>query len=494
MVLLFLLSVVAIVLAVDLVLVTVYWWLGYLDVPASSYALASALTAGLIGVVTLFNIVRLADGGAKVARMVGARPVAYATNDPLERRLLNIVEEMAIASGVRLPQAYVMDQESGINAFAAGWNVSGSVVAVTRGALERLTRDELQAVIGHEFSHILNGDMALNIRMIGVLAGIVALGSIGGFLMRVARDADDLRFSVAAFLIGLALFVIGYVGLFFARLIKSAVSRQREYLADASSVQFTRNPEGIAGALDQIGASGAGTLIGNRYAEELSHMFFGAAVKLHLARLFDTHPPLGERIRRACPQFVPSDYRGRRVAAMAASSPAPASPSTEVPPAGRRAADIGTAWGRSAAESAKLVGDVTPAKIDYAARLLAAVPAGVRERLHDADDAAGVLVALLLAPKDDVMAQQLEALRAAGFARLSERAAAIAPLAASLPPAHHQALDPADERLGPGMLQERPGRQAAAFQHGIGGGDAGDAGPLQEQGWIRVADPVAAAV
>ncbi|HEY5897612.1 MAG TPA: M48 family metallopeptidase [Burkholderiales bacterium] len=441
MVLLFLLSVVAIVLAVDLVLVTVYWWLGYLDVPASSYVLASVLTAAVIGVVSLFNIIRLAEGGATVARMVGARPVASATSDPLERRLLNIVEEMAIAAGVRLPQAYVMDQESGINAFAAGWNVSGTVVAVTRGALERLTRDELQAVIGHEFSHILNGDMALNIRMIGVLAGIVALGSIGGFLMRLAREGDDLRFAAVAFLIGLALFLIGYAGLFFARLIKAAAARQREYLADASSVQFTRNPEGIAGALDQIGASGAGTLIGSRYAEELSHMFFGASVKLRLARLFDTHPPLEERIRRACPQFVAADYRRRRAAAAISPASSIASPApAEIAPSGRRAADLGTAWGRSAAQSANLVGNVTPAKMDYAGRLLAAIPGGLRACLHDAEDAAGVLIALLLAPKEDVMAQQLEALRNGGFARLSERAAAIAPLAASLPPAFHLPL------------------------------------------------------
>src|SRR5204862_356240 len=148
--------------------------------------------------------------------------------------LLNIVEEMAIASGVRLPQVYVMDGEQAINAFAAGWTVSGAVVAVTRGTLERLTRDELQGVIAHEFSHILNGDMGLNIRMVGVLAGIVAIGSIGGFVMRNAFQADDVRAAVPLFVLGLALFSIGYTGLFFARLIKAAVSRQREFLADAS--------------------------------------------------------------------------------------------------------------------------------------------------------------------------------------------------------------------------------------------------------------------
>src|SRR6185503_11161541 len=252
----------------------------------SVWGSASVVTFVVILVVSLVNVVGLAGGGAKLASMMGARAVASATRDPLERRLLNIVEEMAIASGVRLPQVYVMDKEKGINAFAAGWSVSGAVVAVTRGTLETLTRDELQGVIGHEFSHILNGDMGLNVRMIGVLAGIVAIGSVGGFVMRNAFEADDVRAAIPIFLVGLAIFIVGYTGLFFARLIKASVSRQREFLADASSVQFTRNPDGIAGALDQIRASGAGTLIQGRYAEDMSHMFFGQSVKMKLAGLF----------------------------------------------------------------------------------------------------------------------------------------------------------------------------------------------------------------
>src|SRR5213078_2119879 len=166
-------------------------------------------TVILIAAVSLWNIVALAGGGAKVARMLGARKITSDTRDAVERRFLNIVEEMAIASGVRVPEAWVMDAERGINAFAAGWTVSGAVLAVTRGTLERLTRDELQGVIGHEFSHILNGDMGLNIRMIGVLAGIVAIGSIGSFIMRIAREADDIRTVAPLLLIGFALFVIG---------------------------------------------------------------------------------------------------------------------------------------------------------------------------------------------------------------------------------------------------------------------------------------------
>src|SRR5262245_8151119 len=216
MVLLFVLSVAAVIVAVNVVVGACYiLWAdspvvsNFARVPRSVYAWGAIVTFGLIALVSLWNIVGLAGGGAKVARMMGGRLVPQDSRDPLERRLLNIVEEMAIASGVRVPQVYVMDGEKGINAFAAGWSASETVVAVTRGTLAQLTRDELQGVIGHEFSHILNGDMGLNIRMVGVLAGIVAIGSIGGFLMRGAAEADDIRAAAPLFAIGLSLFAIG---------------------------------------------------------------------------------------------------------------------------------------------------------------------------------------------------------------------------------------------------------------------------------------------
>ncbi|HUQ24913.1 MAG TPA: M48 family metallopeptidase [Burkholderiales bacterium] len=430
MVLLFALSVVAIVVAVNLVVATIYVLAAddplqtFAGVPRSVHLGAAFVTFVIIAVVSLVNIVGLAGGGAKVAKMMGARLVAANSQDRLERRLLNIVEEMAIASGVRLPQAYVMDGEKGINAFAAGWSVSGAVVCVTRGTLESLTRDELQGVIGHEFSHILNGDMGLNIRMIGVLAGIVAIGSIGGFVMRNAFEADDIRAAVPIFLIGLAIFIVGYTGLFFARLIKASVSRQREFLADASSVQFTRNPDGIAGALDQIRASGAGTLISGRYAEEMSHMFFGQSVKMRLAGLFQTHPPLEDRIRRVHPRFQLTPYRQAR--SLEAEGPAAAAgfAGATVSPAGRRSDDRGNAWGRSAGESAQLVGTLGADKLTYAERLLASIPASLRDRVREPGGAAGVVVALLLAPKDEVMRAQLQALAAAGLAALAQEAQA----------------------------------------------------------------------
>ena len=439
MVVLFILAVATIVLAIDL-LVAVFFGLGdpAVTVPAEVWLTSSLVTLAIIFFTSLVSIVKLAGGGAKVAQLMGGRLVASNTQDRLERRLLNIVEEMSLASGLRLPQVYIMDGEKGINAFAAGWSVSGSVVAVTRGTLERLTRDELQGVIGHEFSHILNGDMGLNIRMIGVLAGIVAIGSIGGFIMRGAFEgADDIRAALFLFFVGLIVFTIGYTGLFFARLIKASVSRQREFLADASSVQFTRNPDGIAGALDQIRASGAGTLIQGRYAEEMSHMFFGQSVKMKLAGLFQTHPPLEERIRRVHPGFQLSAYRGRR-AAEPASSAVPASAgfageeATAVPPSGRRRVDNGTAWGRSAGESAQLVGTLQPGKIDTAARLLAALPAGLRECVREADGARGAIISLLFAPQEEVRRAQLAAMKDAGLDSLAASAAAAAPLTLGL--------------------------------------------------------------
>jgi hypothetical protein len=256
--------------------------------------------------------------------------------------------------------------------------------------------------------------------MIGVLAGIVFIGSIGEFIMRSVRGSRDAK---GFFLAGLAVFVIGYVGLFFARLIKSRVARQREFLADASSVQFTRNPDGIAGALDQIQHSGAGTLIRSRYAEELSHMFFGASVQMRLGGLFGTHPPVEERIRRVHPRFQRDEYRARRQAAAEA---APAE-IAEVKPTGRRAGDLAAAWGKTPEQSAALVGTLDAGKIDLAARLLAAFPAELQESIRTAEGAAAAMVALLLAEPEEARQQQLQAL-----GNMRSRVEAAAPLTRGL--------------------------------------------------------------
>jgi len=376
--------------------------------------------------------------------MVDARRVQPSTGDPLERRLLNVVEEMAIAAGTRVPAVYIMDGETGINAFAAGYDISNTVVAVTRGTLETLNRDELQGVIGHEFSHIVNGDMSLNIRMIGVLAGIVFLGAVGGFILRNVRGSKD-KETGAIFAIGLGLFVIGYIGLFFARLIKASVSREREYLADASSVQFTRNPDGLAGALDQIRASGRDSLVANRHAEDVSHLFFGQGISMGFAGLFATHPPLDERIQRVNPRFQPTGYRGARpkAADLTAQMPAGAmgfageGASGDPGASETRSGDSEQAWGRSPRESAALVGSVDNKKVDMAKRILAAIPASIRERVRDPDGACATLVALLLAQNDAVMEEQLTATKTAGVAKLGSAAALVAREMRGIGPAYY---------------------------------------------------------
>lgn len=266
--------------------------------------LASVVTLAVIGLASLFRVAGLRGGGGNVARELGGTFVAEDTTDPQYRRLRNVVEEIAIASSVPVPEIYVLENEPGINAFAAGWAPADAAVAVTRGALEKLNRDELQGVIAHEFSHILNGDMRLNIRLMGGLFGILVLALIGRKVLqgshlagRGARNNGAAAVMVAA----LAVMLVGYIGLFFGRLIKAGVSRQREYLADASAVQFTRQSRGIAGALKKIGGIPEGSKLGRSEGEEISHMLFGDGVGL--SSMFATHPPLLKRIQALDPEF-----------------------------------------------------------------------------------------------------------------------------------------------------------------------------------------------
>jgi Zn-dependent protease with chaperone function len=267
-------------------------------------------TIAVIGLSSLYKISELSAGGETIASMLGGRPINPQTQNLAERRLLNVVEEMALASGVPVPPVYVLEHEPGINAFAAGHQPGDAVVAVSAGCLKYLTREELQGVLGHEFSHILNGDMRLNLRLIGIVYGILVLAVIGYYVMRSAgfissgnSRRDQGGAALAAFLLGLTLVVFGALGVFLGKLIKSAVSRQREFLADASSVQFTRNPGGLAGALKKIGGLTEGSRIRDVHAEEISHMFFGDAFAGSWFNLFATHPPLAERIRLLEPDF-----------------------------------------------------------------------------------------------------------------------------------------------------------------------------------------------
>jgi Zn-dependent protease with chaperone function len=263
-------------------------------------------TLAVIVLASLFKTMGLRAGGGKVARELGANLVDSNPRDARRRRLRNIVEEIALASGVPVPEIYVLEQESGINAFAAGYTAADAAVAVSRGALEKLSRDELQGVIAHEFSHILNGDMRINIRLMGALFGILVLALIGRrilihshFVGRSSRDKNGAVVLVIAF----GLMAVGYIGLFFGRWIKAAVSRQREFLADASAVQFTRDPNGIGGALKKIAVYSDASYL-SVDTEEISHMLFGDGRKMSL---FSTHPPLVERIKKIDPGFQPDD-------------------------------------------------------------------------------------------------------------------------------------------------------------------------------------------
>jgi Zn-dependent protease with chaperone function len=272
-------------------------------------AVVSILTIAVIGLGSLYRIASLRGGGAAIALQMGGTPVPEQTHDPQLRRLRNVVEEISIASGVPMPQLYVLEHEAGINAFAAGYTPADAAVAVTRGALERLNRDELQGVIAHEFSHVLNGDMRLNIRLIGVLFGILMIALIGRKVLEHARFGGRGRDTVALVVAALTAMAIGYLGLFFGRMIKAGVSRSRELLADASAVQFTRQTTGLSGALKKIaGLHEGATLEHAGEAEEVSHMLFGDGVGL--SGLFATHPPLLQRIQALEPSFR-SDQLGQ---------------------------------------------------------------------------------------------------------------------------------------------------------------------------------------
>ena len=329
LVILFVLAVIAIVVAIDVV---VWFALGQHpapgEPPASNLNLllgSSVIVLAGIGLGSLFRIMSLSDGGKSVAESMGAVAVPPDTRDPGLRRLRNVIEEVAIAAGVPVPDIYLMADEPGINAFAAGYSASDAAVCVTQGCLDNLSRDELQGVIAHEFSHVLNGDMRLNIRLMGLLFGILVLTVVGRRVIWFGSGRSNRRGGGQVWMIGLALIVVGYIGYFFGRLIQAAVARSRESLADASAVQFTRQTDGIAGALKKIAILAEGSQLQAANKQEVAHMLFGEVGSFNA--LFATHPPLLERIRALEPGFKEADL-ARMATAMqqeaAAPAPAPA--------------------------------------------------------------------------------------------------------------------------------------------------------------------------
>lgn len=380
----------------------------------SSQAVMAVLL--VVGGGSLLEYLSLRGGGQAIAEMMGGRRLDFATRDIKERQFINVVAEMAIASGVPSPVLYVMEREYSINAFVAGLNMDETVMVVTAGALESFERDEMQAVVAHEFSHILNGDMSLNVRLMALLAGILAIGQIGGFFMRVGADfgrsgsssSRNRGLSPHLFVIGLMLWLVGALGLFFGRLIKAAISRQREFLADASSVQFTRNPDGLASALLKIKNGSQQSWLGNIRAESMSHMCFGET--LRFSDFFATHPPLDERIAVLGKHYLVRDRARQRVlrqqsetaAAVAAEHGLPAAEKAKdlppIPYLTDPAVPAVEQLQQLVAPAAALVaraGTVRPDELDSARELHRRLPAGVQDALQSSRGAQALLYALM---------------------------------------------------------------------------------------------------
>jgi Zn-dependent protease with chaperone function/uncharacterized tellurite resistance protein B-like protein len=388
--------------------------------PVHAGLAAGGAALALIGGGSLVKVAQLRGGGTVVAEGLGGKRVFPDAADQVERRLLNVVEEMAIASGVPTPPVFLLDNEAGINAFAAGYSPSDAVVAVTRGCAEQLSREELQGVVAHEFSHILNGDMRLNIRLIGILHGILLLGLIGRILLRTSSysRSDSRKGAAGLILIGLAVLILGYLGTLMGNLIKAAVSRQREYLADASAVQFTRNPGGLAGALKRIGAAVAGSKIQAASASEVSHMFFAQGVWEGFTSLTATHPPLKSRIVRLDPnwdgKFAPATGRAAVL--------------SDVGPAASglvgHLADTDRLPLAVVREAAEQVGEPTDEHRSYAASLIAELPSRVIAAAREPYGARAVVYCLLIDRDPKVRRHQwerLEALASADVVKLTDQ-------------------------------------------------------------------------
>ncbi len=422
LVILFSLAVVSLIVMTNLLVMFVF---GYINVEQTGginteqliqhidwqvFLVVAAAVTTTIALGSLYKILALAGGGARVAEMLDAELVVNGNNDIRKQRLLNVVEEMAIASGTPVPPVYLLD-EDGINAFAAGYKPGDAVIGVTRGAIEKLGREQLQGVIAHEFSHILNGDMKLNIRLIGLLHGILLIGMIGYYILRSTSHSRRSKDSGGAAVLGLGLVVIGYAGTFFGNLIKAAVSRQREFLADASAVQFTRNPDGIAGALKRIGGEATGSIIENPSALQISHALFSQGIKTWLGSLYATHPPLEKRIYSIQPQWdgefdysLPAD-----IDQATHKSTADHQVSTEQPVATMAA----VAAAMSSGAIIDQIGQPTASHLEYAQQLLNDLPPEFTSAVNDPFSARAVIYFLVLDKDKAVHNEQLQHLKSA---------------------------------------------------------------------------------
>ena len=374
------------------------------------FLIIGAIVSSIVLFGSLYKISSLSGGGARIAEMMNGRLLVSGSADPAERRVLNIVEEMAIASGTSVPPVYLME-ESGINAFAAGYSPSDAIVAVTRGTIDTLSRDQLQGVIAHEFSHILHGDMRINIRLIGVLHGIMVLGIIGYHLLRGGAYGRRSKDSGGIVFVGLALVIVGFVGTFFGNLIKAAVSRQREYLADASAVQFTRNPDGIGQALMQIARNQDRSYIKNPKSAEISHALFEEGQVSALSRLYATHPPLNDRILAILPRWK-GDYEesdwDRSVLAAAEQKEKPFEQSRRE----KATAILTGATGVLLADAViNQVGNPDGKHLDYADALVRKIPQLFLDAAREPSGARAIIYFLVLSKDESVRGRQLKVLQ-----------------------------------------------------------------------------------
>jgi len=411
----FMLAVLAIVMAMNLVMLGVFgrfqsaeqgWFSPGFWLANGQVVLWTSLATVLVVVLaSAYRSAQLRGGGAQVARELGGVEVTGDSNDPLRRRLLNVVEEMAIASGVPVPQVFVLEHEPGINAFAAGWSPADAAVAVTRGTLETLNREELQGVVAHEFSHVFNGDMRLNIRLIGILFGILVLAVVGRRMlgsMRFSRGRN--KNAGAIVVVALAVMVVGYIGLFFGRWIQAAVSRQREYLADASAVQFTRSSQGLAGALKKIGARASGSRLRSN-TDEIGHMLFAMGFS---GKLFATHPPLEKRILKVDPSFKPAQLAEiARDMARHEQARRAEQEQREADAAARAAGEQAGGFSLDPADLVHQIGQPGVFQALLAAGLIAKVPAPLKRAAHSDEWAPELLLFLLLGRDPELRENQL---------------------------------------------------------------------------------------
>lgn len=374
---------------------------------------ANVFVLGVILLGSLAKYWKLRGGGRSVAEMIKAEPILRDAKEPKLRQLINIVDEISIASGIASPTLYYMPEEKGINAFVAGFDANDTVLVVTQGALDKLNRDELQGVIAHEFSHIFNADTKINLRLMAVLGGLLVMSQVGYNILTSQRSSSRTSRSsnsnsIAVPFVGSVLFLLGYLGLFFGNIIKAAISRQREYLSDASAVQFTRNPNGIGKALMKIAAQGKSAYMGNKNSEDISHMCFAETIKAGFMNPFSTHPRIDLRIKSIDPTGVIWDEYQRELLNPKTEADAP-QPKPKPKPEEKDPAGVAGVFSDPhklhilAGVLMKAVGNPTPASYANAQQVMESLPEDLKNMTYATDTAQQLAKKILIDPMDNYL-------------------------------------------------------------------------------------------